>query len=380
MKRLSSSPAPPLDPRDALVRRAAEKRGLISFAGGLPDPALFPKRQLGQAFIAALQADPAGALQYGWPEGSLPLRQHIARKLAARGATVEPERIIVTSGAQQAIQIAISLLGERPRIAVEPESYPGALDLFRSARARLLGLEEDAQLYYVMPAVSNPRGQVMTADSRRALLERAKRCRGYVIEDDAYAGTEFSGQSATPLFASHPERVFHVGTYSKTLCPGLRIGWLVAPRKLAKQALKQKQATDLQANGLSQALLAEYLRTSSYEQLQRRARSHYQRKLRRLLKAVRRELPQLSCHPPSGGFSLWLESELRLEDARLLEIAVEQGVSFDLGQQFRTVPSDQLAIRLCFSAVPEKDIESGVARIAKALKKAAANHRPRSRK
>ena len=370
MKRSPRSTASPLDPPDLLARRAAAKRGLISFAGGLPDPALFPKRQLGQAFIAALQADPAGALQYGWPEGSLELRQHIARQLAARGATVEPERIIVTSGAQQAIQIAVSVVGERPHIAVERESYPGALDLFRSARATLRAIDEDAQLYYVMPAVSNPRGQSMPAAERLALLERARRCRGYIIEDDAYAGTEFSRTSEPPLLARRPERVFHVGTYSKTLCPGLRIGWLVPPRKLAKLALKRKQATDLQANGLSQALLAQYLRTNHFEHLQRRARAYYRRKLQRLLRAVKSELPQLECSVPSGGFSLWLTRKLQLDEARLLEIAVEQGVSFDLGQQFRTAPATDMAIRLCFSAVPEKDMPAGVSRIAKALVKA----------
>lgn len=340
---------------------------MISFAGGLPDPALFPKRQLSQAFLDVLAERPASALQYGWPEGSLELREHIAAELAARGAEIEPGRIIVTSGAQQAIQIAVSVMGARPRIAVEPESYPGALEIFRGARGKLVGIEDEADLYYVMPSVSNPRGQSMPESERRALLERAKRSRGYVIEDDAYEGTRFSGESPPPLLASHPERVFHVGTFSKTLCPGLRIGWLVPPRKLAKTTLKHKQATDLQANGLSQALLAQYLRAGHFEQHRARARRHYRRKLQRLLAAVRREVPQLRTEAPIGGFSLWLEGDMPVDAARLLELSLEQRVSFDLGEQFRARPADTLAIRLCFSAVAADDIEPGVARFARAL-------------
>ncbi|HEY5957107.1 MAG TPA: PLP-dependent aminotransferase family protein [Polyangiaceae bacterium] len=360
-----------LDEREHLVRRAANTPGLISFAGGLPDPALFPKRQLSRAFVSALQSNAASALQYGWPEGAFELRKEIATDLAARGAAVAPERIIVTSGAQQAIQLAVSVAGSRPRIGVESESYAGALEIFRDARARPVPIEDEAKLYYVMPAVSNPRGQSMTMDERRALLARARRCKGYIIEDDAYEGIRFSGAVETPLLATHPERVFHVGTYSKTLCPGLRIGWLVPPRRLAKQALRHKQTTDLQTNGMSQALLIEYLRSGHLVGLKRRARAHYRRKLQCLLSAVRRRLPEFTCTAPVGGFSLWLESHLPLKDTRLLELGILQGVSFDLGQQFRTVPDPNLAIRLCYSAVPEADIEAGVARIARALRRLA---------
>jgi 2-aminoadipate transaminase len=364
-----SAHTPPLDARELLQRRAAELPGLISFAGGLPDPALFPKRHLSRAFLAAISERPSSALQYGWPEGLPELRERIAAELAERSIAVEPERIIVTSGAQQAIQIAASVVGTRPRIAVERESYPGALEIFRSARGKLVELEDDAHLYYVMPSVSNPRGQSMSATARGSLLARARACNGYIVEDDAYAGTRFDGGGEPPLLASAPERVFHVGTFSKTLCPGLRIGWLIPPRKLARSTLKHKQATDLQASSLSQALLADYLRTGDFPALQRRARARYRRKLRRLLAAVERELPQLRASPPIGGFSLWLESSLAIDDSLLLERAIEQGVSFDPGQQFRARPEKTLAFRLCFSAVPEDQIETGVARLARALKR-----------
>ena len=365
-----------LNARDLLARRAAETPGVISFAGGLPDPVLFPKRQLTRAFVSALQSNAAAALQYGWPEGSPELRQWIADELCSRGAKVSAEQIIITSGAQQAIQIAVASVRDRARIGVEAESYPGALEIFRAAQAQLVPLSGPAGLYYVMPSVSNPRGSRMPDAERRALLARASSGKGFIIEDDAYHGTCFSGARQSPLLADAPERVFHVGTFSKTLCPGLRIGWLVPPPKLAKHALRNKQASDLQANGLAQALVLEYLRTGHFARLQTRARAHYRRKLERLLEAVRRELPQFRFDEPIGGFSLWLESEQEAEDTALLEAALQQGASFDLGQQFRLGRARNLCIRLCFSAVPAGDIEAGISRIARALRQVHSPARP----
>jgi 2-aminoadipate transaminase len=372
----SSAATVALNARDLLARRAAETPGVISFAGGLPDPALFPKRQLTRAFVSALQSNAAAALQYGWPEGSLELRQWIAGELCSRGAKVSAERIIITSGAQQAIQIAVASISDHARIAVEAESYPGALEIFRAAQAQLVPLTDQAGLYYAMPSVSNPRGSRMPDPERRALLARASVSKGFVIEDDAYDGTCFSGARHRPLLAEAPERVFHVGTFSKTLCPGLRIGWLVPPPRFAKRALRNKQASDLQANGLAQALVLEYLRSGHFPKLQKRARAHYRRKLERLLEAVRRELPQLRFDEPIGGFSLWLESEQEAEDTELLEAAMQQGASFDLGRQFRLGRARNLCIRLCFSAVPADDIEVGVSRIARALRQVHPPARP----
>jgi 2-aminoadipate transaminase len=360
-------PMPCLGRHDQLARLAAEKPGLISFAGGLPDPSLFPKRALSEAFFVALEAHGRSALQYGWPEGSPELREAVARQLAARGARVEAERVIITSGAQQAILLAMSAAPQRSRIGVEAESYPGALDAFRAAKAELVGLEEPADLYYVMPSISNPRGQPMAMKARRSLLARAKACGGYVLEDDAYDGTSFSGRPSPPLWADAPERVFHIGTFSKTLCPGLRLGWLIPPRRLARRSLRRKQTQDLQTNGLTQALLVEYLRQGGFDAHKARARKSYARKARLLQASVARHLPQFRYDAPVGGFSLWLESELACDDERLLEAAIEHGVSFDPGRLFRTTARQGLAIRLCFSAVDAAAIDEGVARLRRAL-------------
>jgi 2-aminoadipate transaminase len=356
-----------LNRHDRLVRLAAASPGLISFAGGLPDPALFPRRELGEALRCALFTHGESALQYGWPEGSEALRADVAKELLARGAKVPAEQIVITSGAQQAISLALSSIPRAATVAVDRETYPGALDIFRGAKARLRELEQHCRAYYVMPSVSNPRGHRMSSQARRELIERAVRARGYIIEDDAYDGTWFSGESARPLLADCRERVFHVGTFSKTLCPGLRVGWLVAPPGLARRALGAKQHQDLQTNGLAQALLVEYLRSGKFEALKRRARARYRRKARLLWASVQQHLPEFRCERPRGGFSLWLESDLVVDDERLLSAAIELGASFDPARVFRAFPDDRLALRLCFSAVAEADIDEGVARIAQAL-------------
>jgi 2-aminoadipate transaminase len=356
-----------LGKHDLLLRRAAEQPGLISFAGGLPDPKLFPKKDLSEAFLVALQSQGGAALQYGWPEGSLELRSAIAAQLRDRGADVQAERVIITSGAQQAVMLALAAVKRCARVGVEPECYPGALDIFRSARAALVGLEQPAELYYVMPSVSNPRGRRLGDAARGALLARARQHKAHVIEDDAYEGTVFSGERSRPLLADAPQRVLHVGTFSKTLCPGLRLGWLVAPPALARRALRHKQNLDLQTNGLTQALTVEYLRSGRFARHQEHARQRYERKSRALLAAVKRHLPQFRCQAPRGGFSLWLESDLSIDDERLLEAAVDQGASFDPGRLFRSRPAPGLALRLCYSAVATRDIDPGVARISRAL-------------
>lgn len=357
-----------LGKRDALARAAASRPDVVSFAGGLPDPALFPARELGRALQTALHGHADEALQYGWPEGSEALRAHVARSLVARGAKVAPAQVIITSGAQQAIALSLAVLPARATVGVDRETYPGALDIFRAGHASLGSLTDAAHAYYVMPSVSNPRGQRMSSSQRHALLGHAAKQRAFIIEDDAYEGTWFANEPSTPLLAEAPERVFHVGTFSKTLCPGLRIGWLVPPPKLVQRVLRKKQNQDLQANGLAQALLVRYLEGDQFARHQRRSRLCYRRKAAVLARSVSKHLPDLRFDAPGGGFSLWLEGDFELNQDTLLAASIKAGVAFDPGYVFRRQAHSSFALRLCYSAVPEADIEKGIRRLANALK------------
>lgn len=352
-----------MDPSiDRLQRRSAADGRVIGLAGGLPSDAQFPRQALARAFLGAITAPGAPALQYGWPEGSERLRRWIAQRLVRRGARVSANEVVITNGAQQAIALAAQLLC-RPgtRVGVDPETYPAALDLFRTRGA--VPTAGAAAVRYAMPAVTNPRGQTLGEPERRRLLEASA-----IIEDEAYAELRFAGPPPPPLLARNRDRVWHVGTFSKVLCPGLRVGWLVAPPRYRERVLRAKHDADLQANSLAQAVLEDFLERDDFDERLVALRRFYARRAARLTQAVRRHLPGWKLEEPEGGFALWVEPERDFEEVQFLEHAVRAGVSFDPGSEFRPdAASHPPALRLCFSAVPRlADLEEGVRRLARA--------------
>lgn len=349
---------------ELLQRRAARTPGLISFAGGLPAPGEFPRAKLAAAFVRALQAPRCPALQYGWPEGDEDLRSWIAGRLRRRGAQVVRDDVIVTSGAQQAVSLAAQIVGGAgATIGIEPESYPGALDLFRALGNPVIDDGGHADAYYVMPAVSNPRGRGLSPHERARILSTFRP----IIEDDAYADLCFDSVAPRPLLADAPDRVFHVGTFSKTLCPGLRVGWLVPPRSLRTEVLKLKQAADLQAASLPQAILEDYLRNEDFDQRLVRLREFYARRAARMERALRRHLPGWKFQPPCGGFAIWVEPDGEPNEACFLAAAIEHGVAFDPGSLFRASgAASPFALRLCFSSVScDEELDDGVRRLSR---------------
>jgi 2-aminoadipate transaminase len=303
------------------------------------------------------------ALQYGWAEGQVELRSWIAARLNARGARVRADDILVTSGGQQAISIAIDLLYRRPgAIGVEAASYPAALDLFRGRRLALASMT-DGRACYVMPGLNNPTGQRLSKQERRDLLARG----AAVIEDDAYGELVFDGAPAPLLLRDAPDRVFHVGTLSKTLCPGLRVGWLVVPRRQRDRARRVKERLDLQANGLAQAIVSDYLQRVDFDDRLRKLRRYYAARAERLARELRRALPSWRFALPEGGFCLWVDTNERVDERRFAEIAIEEGVSFDPGSSFlgEGQPSTTW-IRVCFSSVEADRFRDGARRLASA--------------
>jgi 2-aminoadipate transaminase len=366
---------------DALQRRAAADPRAISLGGGLPSGAQFPRRELARSFLRVLGEAGAPALQYGWAEGSEHLRAFVAARLRARGADVRAEQVIVTSGAQQAIAIALEIAC-RPgdRVAVEPETYPAALDLLRTRRlvpVAAVGEHRPAGLLraaYVMPALSNPRGGSLADADRRALLGSGMA----VVEDDAYADLRFDGPAPRALYADAPAQVFHVGTLSKTLCPGMRIGWLVPPPRHLRRALRIKHDSDLQSSSLAQAIASDYLGRVDFDERLCRLRRFYARRAQRLAHALRATLPGWRFSHPEGGFSIWVEADGLADETELLAEATRQGVSFDPGSLFRPTGRHRpLALRLCFSAAAGPALVEAVQRLARAFDRV--RHRRESR-
>jgi 2-aminoadipate transaminase len=299
---------------------------------------------------------------------------------------VSADDVVVTSGAQQAIVIATqTVLGRGGRIATDDESYPAALDAFRTHGAiPVAGLDATATAAaYVMPAVANPRGRALDGDARARLLAS----RRAILEDDAYADLRFDDAAPPPLVADTHARVFHIGTFSKTLCPGLRVGRLVAPRRDHARVLRRTRDQDLQSSTLAQAILVEALglggrrggddaaiaqAVERFDERLTRLRRFYRRRAERLVRALRRQLPHCRAAMPDGGFSVWVECDDDLDDVTLLRAAIDEGVAFDPGRLFRPSRAPvPLGFRLCFSAEPPDRLEEGVRRLARAFDRVA---------
>lgn len=361
-----------VDPRiDRLQRIGAASPGVIALGGGLPAAELFPRAALARAFLSVVGAPGAEALQYGWPEGTPGLRAWIAARLRARGAEVSADDVIVTSGAQQALAITASCLLEAgSAVAVDPETYPVALDLFRARGARAVAgvagvvpNADEVACHYVMPGVGNPRGRAIDAAARAALLATGRP----IVADEAYVELRFDGTVPRALLADARDRVWSVGTFSKVLCPGLRLGWLVPPPHALSCALRMKHESDLQAGSLPQALLEELLARDDFDARLARARRFYAKRADALTSALRAELPGFRIDEPEGGFAVWVEAPEESadeDDTRFLAAATAAGVSFDPGRMFRPQERPRpLAFRVCFSAAPIRDLREGARRL-----------------
>jgi 2-aminoadipate transaminase len=355
------------------VRRAAASSRVINLGGGLPSAVQFPRAALASSFFRVLGVSDGFALQYGWAEGQESLRALVARRLIARGARVTADDVIITNGAQDAISIATQLLLRRGQsIGVEATTYPAALDLFRERGLRPVSLGQ-GRACYVMTSLNNPAGTALDAEVRASLLARGVP----IIEDDAYGDLTFDGKTAPLLLSAAPGRTYHVGTFSKTLCPGLRVGWLVVPRAYRKRAVTIKEANDLQANSLAQAVVSDYLRHADFEQRLDVLRRFYRRRAALMARAVRRELPSWRFRFPDGGFCLWIDTDARVSERRFSELALEEGASFDAGSAFTASPAQgPTRLRLCFSLAAPETFERGVRRLARAWARAtrAARH------
>ena len=346
-----------MDARITELQKAAAERGdVIGLCGGLPADELMPREALAQA-LAEVAASREDALQYGWPEGAEQVRRWVANRLAARGACVDPERVIVTAGAQQALAIAGAALRERT-ISVGDATYPAALEAFR--RSGAVPVVRGGEVRYAITGVSNPTGRAV---DHRELLAQPRP----IVADEAYAELRFDGQVPRPLVADAADRVWHVGTVSKTIAPGLRVGWLVPPPAEHQLALDLKAAADLHTGSISQAALGHLLARLDYDGLLVRARATYAARGEALALALARELPDVRFVAPEGGFSIWVETDDRGDELALLEAALAEGVMVDPGSLFRVDPDQPVGFRLSFSSAAPARLVVGARRLGRAL-------------
>ena len=373
------------------------KPGIISFAGGFPDSAMFDVEGIRAASNAALAEEPGAALQYGATEGYNPLREQLAAFMTAKGATdVAADNLIVTTGSQQALDlIGKTMISPGDKVIVEGPTFLATIQCFRLYGAEVIsapidgeGVQVDAleqlivqhkpKLIYTIPTFGNPSGATLSLERRKRLLELAVRYQVLVVEDDPYGDLYFDAPPPPSLLALSAQvpgsRDFlaHCGSLSKVLSPGLRIGWLVAPAELLAKAVMCKQFSDAHTSTFAQATAAQYLAAGKMPAALAKVRQVYAQRAQVMMQALRQELGDaVEFTAPQGGLFLWLRltgKGGKLTDANeLAKRAIDQGVAFVPGAPFFSQNPDMASLRLSFATADEEKIREGVRRLAKAL-------------
>ncbi len=373
------------------------KPGIISFAGGFPDSAMFDVDGIREATSRALAEEPGGALQYGATEGYQPLREQLSAFMAAKGAQgVAPDNLIVTTGSQQALDLlGKTLISPGDKVIVEGPTFLATIQCFRLYGAELISApidgngvktdelerliaEHKPKFVYLIPTFGNPSGAMLSAERRKAVLEMAVRHQTLVVEDDPY-GDLYFGDAPPPsllgLSASVPgsrELLVHCGSLSKVLSPGLRVGWLIAPAELLAKATMCKQFSDAHTSTFAQATAAQYLKAGRMPATLAHVRQVYAERAQAMGDALRRELGDaIDFVPPQGGLFIWARltgAGGKVADGNVFaKRAIDKGVAFVPGTPFYCAHPDHATLRLSFATADVDKIREGVARLGQAL-------------
>ena len=365
------------------ILKVTERPEVLSFAGGLPAPEAFPVAELQRAHADVLAADGAAALQYATTEGYAPLRAWVAARMARRGMRVEPEQVLITAGSQQGIDlVAKVLLDPGDTVVVENPSYLAALQAFQAYEARLAVVSSDEQgmrvdelerllrktkpkLVYIVPTFQNPRGTTLSLERRAQLAELSARHGVLLLEDDPYNELRYSGEPL-PAIASLEERapIVHLGTFSKTIAPGLRLGWAIAKDEVVRALILAKQSTDLHTGALAQRAVLRMLQSFDYDAHLRRICALYGERCRAMHEALARTFPSGSqwTHP-EGGLFIWARLPEGIDCGELLLEAARENVAFVPGAPFFARNPQLNTLRLNFSNRSPQLIAEGMARL-----------------
>lgn len=362
----------------------------ISFAGGVGDSYLFPLEDFSRVIRNIIHRDGMASLGYGEYNGYGPLRSTIAQVLANQGVSTRPENILVTGGSQQALSfVSQVLLKPGDTILVESPTYPGALDLFRAQRLKIVGVPVDAQgmqvekletllqqyhprLIYTIPNFQNPTGSCLSNQRRRLLINLADRYNVPILEDDFVGDLRYEGRPQPALKSLDPGgRVIYTGTFSKMLMPGLRVGYLVADGPVYTSLVDCKRANDLSTSSLLQRALEAYVTVGRYQAHLRRSCAIYRKRRDAMQQAIRRYLPpETHTILPQGGLYFWVRLPQSLSSTELLARACEEGVAFAPGEMFFPDGADcGCYMRLNFVMCTPEDIDEGLRRLGGVIKK-----------
>jgi GntR family transcriptional regulator/MocR family aminotransferase len=375
-------------------RDAAHHKQLISFASGIGDANLFPAEDIRKALQSVMRRDGIATLDYGERNGYGPLRESIAHILASQGIQTQPENILITAGSQQALSLVSQLLlNPGDVILVETPTYAGALDLFHALGFKVVGIPVDAQgmqveglekllqqhhprLIYTIPNFHNPTGTCLTTPRRRQLLVLAERYNIPIIEDDFVGDLRFEGHTQPALKALDPGGcVIYISTFSKMLMPGLRVGFIATDGPVYDALVNFKRIHDVATSALVQRALEAYVTVGRYQTHLRRSCQIFRKRRDVMISAIQHYLPAgVRFDPPQGGLFIWLQLPHELDSEQLLPLAREESVDFAPGKPF--FPDGLLGsnwLRLNFVAQAPAQIEEGIKRLGKAIKRLTAS-------
>ncbi len=372
------------------ILKVTEKPGIISFAGGLPSPLTFPIDAMREAAERVLRDDGKAALQYAASEGYAPLREWVAQDLLKQGMKVSPDQVLITTGSQQGLDLVAKILIDAgSRILVETPTYLGALQAFTPMEPIAVGVNSDdhgvdaadlrakvgtgadkARFVYLLPNFQNPTGRTMTEERRAAVAQVAIASGLPIIEDNPYGDLWFDAPPAPSLSARHPEGSVYLGSFSKILAPGLRLGYVVAPKALYPKLLQAKQAADLHTPSFNQRVVAEVLKDGFIERHVPTIRALYKQQCEAMLAALDREMAGLglSWNRPVGGMFLWVQLPQGMKAIPLLDKAVAKGVAFVPGSAFYAQEASESTLRLSVVTATVDQINTGMAALAAAIR------------
>lgn len=368
------------------ILKVTERPGIISFAGGLPSPDTFPIDAMREASERVLSLDGRASLQYAASEGLPQLREWVAQDLKKQGMHVSPDQVLITTGSQQGLDlVAKVLIDAGSKILVETPTYLGALQAFMPMEPEVVSVASDdegvitddmsakasdARFIYLLPNFQNPTGRTMT-EARRAAVARVAQESGLpVIEDNPYGDLWFDAAPATSLSARLPEQSLYLGSFSKILAPGLRLGYVVAPKALYPKLLQAKQAADLHTPSFNQRVVAEVLKDGFIDRHVPTIRALYKRQCEAMLQALDKEMAGLGVtwNRPAGGMFLWAQLPAGMDAVQLLPKAVDKGVAFVPGAAFYAAQPVKETLRLSFVTSTVDQIRTGVAALAQTIR------------
>jgi len=369
--------------------KLTEQPDIISFAGGLPAPELFPTRDMEEVCKRVLQQDGRAALQYSATDGYLPLREKIAKRSEKLGFKCDAKDILITAGSQQGLDFSAKIfINEGDVIICESPSYLGALSAFRAYQPKFVEIDMDedgmiiddlekalaqypeTKFIYTIPDFQNPTGRTMSLERRKRLMELATQYNIPVVEDNPYGELRFEGEIMPSLKAFDPNNlVIMLGTFSKILAPGMRLGWVIAAPEILQKYNIAKQGADLQCSTIAQREVNTFMDMFDIEDHIRKIIKVYGERRNLMLETIKKEFPATTtCTNPTGGLFAWVTFPKEIDAAVLLKKALEQKVAFVPGEPFYPNGGNANHARLNYSCMPEDKIVEGITRLAKVLK------------